>query len=53
MKRIYTEIQELYPDNLVKQLELKNDFCNWIKGKYGIPKTKEIREHILKYEGGK
>ena len=50
MKQIYTEIEELYPNDLKKQKRLIKDFNNWVNGKYGIPRTEEIKKLILKYE---
>lgn len=46
MKNIFTEIQGLYPNDLKKQKELTEDFSNWLKGKYLLPKTEEVRELI-------
>jgi len=50
MKDIDLQIKELYPNNPKKEKELREDFDNWIKGKYGVPRTKEIRAIVLKRE---
>ena len=50
MKDIDIQIKELYPDNPKKQKELRDDFQRWVNGEYEIPKTKEIKDLILKRE---
>lgn len=44
MKTIYTEIELRYPN---KKEELIDDFQQWNRGIYALPRTDELRE-ILK-----